>query len=277
MSVKVSVSPLTGKKYSFVPSKKKFFHPLYSEHFKLVKALPSSISWLPTMPPVYDQGNEGSCTAFGAKETREWLSINYVLKGKAYTPLSAQFQYYCERLLNGDVGQDNGSTVSTAMMAMSLWGICPDSDEPYTTPFAAKPSSKDFIDAAHYKIGHIYALNTLADMKNALDSGFVFELGFLVYESFESASTTATGIMTMPKAGEQLLGGHAVCVWGYNDTFAFPGLPNGALCIRNSWGPSWGNNGNFFMPYGYLNGVDPYGNGPYVSDSHMCHLGPVWS
>jgi hypothetical protein len=66
------------------------------------------------------------------------------------------------------------------------------------------------------------------------------------------------------------------CVWGYNDTFMFPGLPNGALAIRNSWG-TWGNNGNFFMPYGYLNGIDPSGNGPFVSDAHLCHLGPVWS
>ena len=114
-------------------------------------------------------------------------------------------------------------------------------------------------------------------MKNALNAGFVFELGFLVYESFESDTVAATGIMTMPTASEQLLGGHATCVWGFNDDFEFPGLPNGALCIRNSWGPSWGNNGNFFMPYGYLGKTDPNGNGAYVSDCHMCHLGPVWS
>lgn len=273
---KVPVSPLTGNKYNFVPSKVQHVHPAYSAHHQLIpmKALPTSVSFLSSMPGVYDQGQEGSCTAFSYKEVREFLSINYVKKA---TVLSAQFQYYCERLLNGDVGQDNGSTVSTAMVSGQIFGTCPDSDEPYTTPFTTKPTKKDFADASFHRIGKAFALNTLADMKNALAGGFVFQLGFLVYASFESASTTATGIMTMPAKSEQILGGHAVCVWGYNDAFTFPGLPKGALCVRNSWGSGWGNNGNFFMPYGYLTGQDPNGNGPYVSDCHMCHLGPNWT
>jgi len=276
MRVLVPVSDRTGRAYGHVPSKARVVHRAYSlDHVVLPhEKLPAVVSQLQWMPPVYDQGQEGSCTAFGAKEVREWLSTRY--PGR-YRALSAQFQYYCERLLNGDVPDDAGSSVSTAMASMRTFGICPDADEPYATPFSQKPSKKDFADAAHWKVGRTYALNTLADMKNALAAGWVFELGFLVYESFESSATTATGIMTMPKAKEQLLGGHAVCVWGYNDTFTFPGLPAGALCARNSWGFSWGNNGNFFMPYGYLGGVDPSGNGPYVSDSHMCHLGPVWS
>lgn len=269
----VPISPVTGRKYSFAHSRVRKVHPSYSLHHDMSTPLPASVSLLQWMPPLYDQAQEGSCTAFGAKNTREFLSIKYVKKP---VPLSAQFQYYCERLLNGDVPQDAGSTVATAMVSMQMWGIAPDADEPYSTPFATHPSAKSFVDAAHYKVGKVYALNTLLDMKNALNSGFVFELGFLVYESFETASVAANGIMTMPTKTEQLLGGHAVCVWGYNDKFAFPGLPPGALCIRNSWG-SWGNNGNCFMPYGYLNGIDPSGNGPYVSDCHMCHLGPVWS
>ncbi len=269
----VSVSPATGYKYNFDPSKVKTLHSSYPMHHDMAITLPASVSLLQWMPGVYDQGQEGSCTAFSAKEVREFLSIKYPKKPKV---LSAQFQYYCERLLNGDVSQDAGSTVSTAMVSMQMFGICPDSDEPYTTPFTTKPSKKDFSDAAGWKVGNVYALNNLTAMKNALNAGFVFQLGFLVYESFESDAVAATGIMTMPKSSEQLLGGHAVCVWGYNDSFAFPGLPKGALCIRNSWG-AWGNNGNFFMPYSYLTGNDPSGNGPYVSDCHMCHLGPVWS
>jgi C1A family cysteine protease len=271
----VPVSPATGRKYSYRYWDTKKVHQLYQfTHTQMtVGQLPPEVSQLQWMPPVYDQGNEGCCTAFGAKEVREWLSARY--PGKL-VPLSAQFQYYCELLLNGSLPNDEGSTVATAMMSMRMFGICPDADEPFTTPFAQKPSKRSFADAARYKIGNIYSINTLTDMKSALAAGFVFELGFLVYESFESDSVASTGIMTMPVAGEQLLGGHATCAWGYNDDFEFPGLPNGALCLRNSWG-AWGNNGNFFMPYGYISGVDPSGNGPYVSDCHMCHLGPVWS
>ena len=117
MRVLVPVSDRTGRAYGHVPSKARVVHRAYSlDHVVLPhEKMPAVVSQLQWMPPVYDQGQEGSCTAFGAKEVREWLSTRY--PGK-YRALSAQFQYYCERLLNGDVPDDAGSSVSTAMASM---------------------------------------------------------------------------------------------------------------------------------------------------------------
>ena len=42
-------------------------------------------------------------------------------------------------------------------------------------------------------------------------------IGISVYTSFESDTVAKTGIVTLPKKSEQLLGGHAVLVVGYDD------------------------------------------------------------
>jgi C1A family cysteine protease len=44
---------------------------------------------------------------------------------------------------------------------------------------------------------------------------------------------------------EEVIGGHAVCCVGYDQT-------RRAFLVRNSWGPSWGMAGYFWMPFDYL-------------------------
>jgi C1A family cysteine protease len=70
-------------------------------------------------------------------------------------------------------------------------------------------------------------------------------MGFTVYDSFEYDITNNTGMMPYPNtASEQVLGGHAVTIVGYNDN-----LNGGRFICRNSWGTGWGDQGYFYMPY----------------------------
>jgi len=85
----------------------------------------------------------------------------------------------------------------------------------------------------------------LNQMKGCLASGYPFVFGFTVYESFESQHVVTTGVVSMPAAGEKVLGGHAVVAVGYDDTTQ-------RFIVRNSWGPGWGKGGYFTMPYAYL-------------------------
>jgi C1A family cysteine protease len=81
-----------------------------------------------------------------------------------------------------------------------------------------------------------------------LASGFPFVFGFSVYESFESSAVAQSGIANLPRPSERLVGGHAVCAVGYDQS-------EGRFLVRNSWGAQWGMGGYFTMPYQYL--TDP--------------------
>ncbi|HTV75875.1 MAG TPA: C1 family peptidase, partial [Candidatus Baltobacteraceae bacterium] len=81
--------------------------------------------------------------------------------------------------------------------------------------------------------------------KGCLASGYPFVFGFTVYESFESAQVARTGHASLPKSGEQSIGGHAVMCVGYDDAKQW-------FIVRNSWGPNWGMKGYFTLPYVYL-------------------------
>jgi C1A family cysteine protease len=94
-------------------------------------------------------------------------------------------------------------------------------------------------------------------VKASLAAGVPPMFGFTVYDSITQAGTT--GRIPFPRKGERVLGGHAVAAVGYDDAMrirnAAPGSPEtvGALLIRNSWGPAWGEAGYGWLPYEYVN------------------------
>jgi C1A family cysteine protease len=52
----------------------------------------------------------------------------------------------------------------------------------------------------------------------------------------------------MPAPSGVVEGGHALYVFGYDASVG----PGGSALIRNSWGRSWGHNGNAYFPWSYL-------------------------
>jgi C1A family cysteine protease len=85
----------------------------------------------------------------------------------------------------------------------------------------------------------------LHQIQGCLASGYPVVFGFSVYESFETQEVARSGVVPLPKKGEKQLGGHAVLAVGYDDTAQ-------SFIVRNSWGPSWGQDGYFTMPYAYV-------------------------
>src|SRR6185436_12334119 len=65
-------------------------------------------------------------------------------------------------------------------------------------------------------------------------------------------ATRRSGQITMPLAGEAQVGGHAVCLVGFQDQASAPG--GGYFILRNSWGTTWGS----LNPYGAGYGIIPY-------------------
>jgi C1A family cysteine protease len=107
------------------------------------------------------------------------------------------------------------------------------------------------------------AIQTLGDLKDAISSQLAVVFGFTVYESFESPEVARTGVIPMPNPKtERVVGGHAVLAVGYSD-------PKGHVIVRNSWGPSWGDAGYFYMPYQYMTGTATNSDSAPVNGAYL--------
>jgi len=235
----------TIQKYGWVPDLPDARDHLYAAPMLGVAVLPTKVDLRPNCPPVYDQGQLGSCTgnAIGA-------AVQFERKKQGMAPdfpPSRLFIYYNERVIEGTVGTDAGAQIRDGIKAVATLGVCPEKDWPYNiNQFTKKPPVKAFKDALHARaVSYSRVTRTLQQMKGCLASGFPFVFGFSVYESFESEDVAKTGVVPMPAANEKLLGGHAVMAAGYDDA-------QQRFFVRNSWGPDWGMKGYFSMPYSYL-------------------------
>ena len=194
---------------------------------------------IPSMPPIYDQGDLGSCTANA-------LCAAYGFDSDGFLG-SRLFLYYNERLLENSIPEDAGASLADGIKCLETYGLCPETEWPYMpSQFAIKPLDSCYTNALTHMATKVYNVKTtIQDMKTTLASGTPFVIGIQVYSSFESQEVASTGQVPMPKKNDTLLGGHAVLVVGYNDTTQ-------KWIVRNSWGTSWGDAGHFYLPYQYL-------------------------
>jgi Cysteine protease len=246
--MKTQLTKRSVKGYGWVPDipdKRDFY--LSARYTK--GALPKSVDLSDNAPSkVYDQGNLGSCTGNAIA-----AAIEFDLKKQGlnvFTP-SRLFIYYNERVIEGSVGEDAGAMIRDGIKSVRSLGAPPESIWPYSIgKFADKPGKNAYKEAKlHQALSYMRVKQTESQMKSCLASGLPFTLGFAVYDSFESDEVARTGTVNMPASNEALLGGHAVLCIGYDDATQ-------RFLIRNSWGPSWGNKGNFTLPYEYLLNAD---------------------
>ena len=206
--------------------------------------LPPSVDLRPTCPPIQDQGQLGSCTAFAITGA---LGYDQIKQGETFTPLSELFVYYNERAKEHTIASDAGASIRDGIYSVSHQGACPELEWPYNiSQFTVKPSHKCYEDARSHRALSYQRLNqALSQLKSCLASGYPFVFGFTVYTSFESGVVARTGIVPMPELDESVLGGHAVVAVGYDDAKQW-------FIVRNSWGASFGDKGYVYMPYAYL-------------------------
>jgi len=229
---------------------------------RLTGALPAACDLRPSMPPVYDQGQLGSCTGNAIAAAMEYERDRQGLSD--FTP-SRLFVYYNERALEGTVSSDSGAVIRDGIKVVNSDGVCPESLWPYDIGmFAVKPPKRCFVAAETDKAVQYEAIQTLGDLKDAIASNLSVVFGFTVYESFESHAVAQSGVMPMPKTGEATVGGHAVVAVGYSDS-------KNQVIVRNSWGASWGDGGYFYMPYQYMTGSKASSDSSPINGAHLAN------
>jgi len=236
------------KRYGWVADVPDQRDHLYAAAPRILRRLPPKADLRPKCPPVYNQGQLGSCTgnAIAAAVEFERMKQNFT---PAFAP-SRLFIYYNERVIEGTIASDSGAQIRDGIKAVAKQGDCPETLWPYDiAKFAVRPPASAYSKAVLYKaIQYARVPRTLWQMKGCLAYGYPFVFGFSVYQSFESAAVASSGAAPMPAPGEKLLGGHAVLAVGYDDA-------QQRFLVRNSWGAAWGLRGYFTLPYAYL--ADP--------------------
>lgn len=242
------VEPKKIRHYGYIPDLPDQRDRKYQLPKALEKAdLPESYDMSKDCPPIVDQGDLGSCTANAGVAAYQFTAME---QKKRTSKLSRLYLYYNTRILENTVDWDSGASIRNTIKSLNKWGVCLESAWPYKpTKFAKKPPASCYEYGAS-KILRSYARvsQTANDLKACLAQNNPILFGFSVYQSFEEDEIARTGIMKLPSSSERVLGGHAVMMIGYDNK-------REAFLVRNSWGPDWGLNGNFWMPYSFA--LDP--------------------
>ena len=216
---------------------------MYSATLSVMKKVAAKVDLRGKCPPVYNQGQLGSCTANALGGAFQFGQKKQSIANWAPSRL---FIYYNERVLRNAVNSDSGAYIRDGIKTMNTQGVCAEENWPYDiSKFTQEPTTVCYSKALTNQVVSYMRINNsnLSQLRSCLAKGFPITFGFTVYESFRNIGKN--GMMAMPGATEQVLGGHAVLAVGYDDA-------KQVFIIRNSWGSTWGDKGYFYMPYAYI-------------------------
>jgi len=208
----------------------------------------------------YDQGNWGSCVGWDGKITME--VTNHVVDNIP-DELSAWWLYHRSRFYAGLPPGIEGSTNAGLMKALNHEGVCLESCCPTPTDrrySKFEPCNDAYDQAKLFSIDSYWYVNPIPsdmmaaiygvthpapyDMPDGSPGKIPLITAFPVYSSFSEGYEN--GVVPMPRATDTLRGGHSSPITGWK-------LIDGEVYWINpgSWGKEVGDNGTFYLPFGY--------------------------
>ncbi len=213
-----------------------------SEKKKATKTQSTSRDYSSQMLQVLNQGGEGSSVGFAVAACIEYQIIKHLGKKIRISP---RYIYNYSRKLNNMLKTDSGTSVKGAIDIVKKYGAVTEKDWPYKAGEYNMDLPEKLENADHYQINNSYQAKSVAKIIEVMDAHGPVVIGITVYGSFMSSKPAETGIIPMPTEKESVVGGHAVCLVGYNNvekTFKF----------RNSWGIGWGDKGYGHLSFEYI-------------------------
>jgi C1A family cysteine protease len=221
------------------------------QHFKAMAGAaatgyPASFDWRSHnshnyVTPIKDQGQCGSCVAFGSVATVE-ANVRVQKNEPALAiNLSEADLFFCH---DGQAAPtcETGWNVNPALTVFEQYGVPDEKCFPYTPHDQPCKRCADWKKRVT-KIKSFHGITSTASMKAWLTKYGPLVTCFTVYADFYSYHS---GIYRHVSGGIE--GGHCVSCVGYNDARRF------WIC-KNSWGSAWGEHGFFCIAYGQC-GID---------------------
>lgn len=192
---------------------------------------------------VESQYDLGSCVGNAIANAYE-LQLRR-LYPEQFVELSRLFIYYNARFLEGTTTQDIGTYIRSGLHAVKRYGVCTEVIWPYDiTKFSTRPSDESYIDAKNRTISKYTRLMNSEDVVRSINDNIPVVIGVDIYDSFLTL-TKNDAVIKMPTVTDQLIGGHAMCIVGYD-------LNAMMFLVKNSFGIDWANDGYCWMPFDYL-------------------------
>jgi hypothetical protein len=200
---------------------------------------PTTGTMVKPMPPVLDQGSEGSCIAF---------SVGYAARSVEYYNATGTLTTFSPEHLYNQVKFSEDCYVGAAMQPALEYimnhGILPFASMPYSSTNGCNlyPTALQATEALNYKIAGYYKMYTLdsAMIKGMIRMNKPVIISIAVDNSFINAGpgfiwkTLTSGFL-----------GHSVVICGYDDA-------KKAYKIMNSWGTGWGDAGYTYIDYDFF-------------------------
>jgi len=114
----------TIQKYGWIPDLPDQRDFVYAAPAPFQRNLPPKVDLSKKCPPVYDQGQLGSCTANAIA-----AAIEFDQK-KKFIP-SRLFIYYNERAMEGTIASDSGAQIRDGIKSVAKDGVCSEATWPY--------------------------------------------------------------------------------------------------------------------------------------------------
>jgi hypothetical protein len=233
-------------------------------------SLSSSADLSSQLPPVGDQGRQGSCVAWSTSyyykswsEKQEHTGWNL---SSPYYQFSPSFMY---NQING--GADNGATFTAAFSLLQNKGDVDVAEMPYNqSNYTTQPTPSQLEAAKPYRIPSNWAAfwtrsttgpysspNNIDNVRAWLNSGRVLVMAIPVYTDFPNYGGNAPKAYYDYNGYSRYAGGHGVCICGYDDNIN-PGGSNadhrGGFKMVNSWGSSWNGSsaGYVYLSYDFV-------------------------
>lgn len=204
--------------------------------------LPSSVTL--AMPPVQNQGSEGSCTAFAtlyARDAEQYFRSGASSYSTTTNIFSPEFLYNQTKVGSGC---SSGSAILGTLDFLKSTGVSTWNSMPYssTNGCSLMPTSSQTAEAASYKISSyskVYATDPSA-VKTMLYNKHPLLFGLSIDNNFFDATSGYVW-----SAFGTFYNNHSLTLVGYDDS-------KQAYLAINSWGTAWGTAGYIWIDYDFF-------------------------
>jgi hypothetical protein len=235
------------------------------------EALSPSVDLSAQLPPVGDQGNQGSCVGWATSYYYKTWSEQQ--EHSAWSLSNTKYQFspsFVYNQING--GSDSGAYFQDAFALLETKGDVDLAEMPYNqNDYRTQPTSAQLQAAKPYRIpaktssGWGYFWNTvnlgpyanpnpIDDVKAWLAAGNMVVMGIMVYYDFPDFAGNPAKPYYDYNGTSDWAGGHAVCIVGYDDNINPGGADadhRGGFKVVNSWGAGWNGDSNGFVYISY--------------------------